>query len=73
VTASTTIRAGSNGIGGDARPMETMALEFGDGSEVIGSLVNWTPTGVPTASADTDVSSSGPNDKDCTRQVAQVV
>ena len=25
VTAGTTIRAGANGIGGDARPMETMA------------------------------------------------
>ena len=33
----------------------------------------WNPAGVPTASADTDVSGAGPDDKDCIRQVAQVV
>ena len=73
MTASTTIAAGYDGIGGDARSMETMALEFGDGREAIGALVIWTPTGVPTASADSDVSDSGPDDRDSTRQVAQVV
>ena len=73
VTASTTIAAGSDGIGGDARPMETTALEFGDGSEATGRLVIWTLTGAPTASADSAVSHSGPDDRDCTRQVSQVV
>ena len=72
VTASTTIAARSGGFVGDAFPMETEAVEFGDGSKAVGSLVVLTPTMVPTASANTDVSGPSPNDRDCTRQVAQV-
>ena len=73
VTASITIAAGSDGIGGDARPMGTEASHVGAGSEAIGSLVLWTPAGVPTASADTEDLSSGPDDRDRTRHVSHVV
>jgi hypothetical protein len=73
VTAGTTVSARSDGIGGDARPMVVKSSKFGDGSDVIGSIVFWNPTRVPTASADTERSGSGPNDRDCTRQVAKVV
>ena len=73
VTASTTLAAGSDGFGGDAWPMETKALQCGDGSEAVGSLVIWTPPLVPTPSANTERSGSSPNDRNCTRQVAQVV
>ena len=73
VTASTTIAAGSDGIGMDARPMETEASQFGAGSMAIGRKVLWTPTGVPTAGAEMDVSGAGPDDRDCTRKVAHVV
>ena len=73
MTAGTTVSARSDGIGGDARPMVVKASKFGDGSDVIGSMVFWNPTRVPTASADTERYGSGPNDRDCTRQVAKVV
>ena len=73
MTAGTTIAAGSNGIGGDARPTGTEASKFGDGSEVIGSMVLWIPTGVPIASADSERSGSGRKNRGCTRQVSHVV
>ena len=74
VTAGTSIAAaGSDGTGGDARPMGGKASKSGDGPEVIGSMVIWRPTRVPIASADMDVSGSGPDIRDCTRQVAHVV
>ena len=57
----------------DARSMETEASQFGAGSMAIGRKVLWTPTGALTAGAEMDVSDSGPNGRDCIRQVAQVV
>ncbi|KAK2154957.1 hypothetical protein NP493_2123g00002 [Ridgeia piscesae] len=54
-------------------PMVAEASKFGDGAVVIGSMVIWIPTRVPIASADTDVYGSGPDDRDCTRQVAHAV
>ena len=66
-------RGRADGFGGDAWPMETKALQCGDGSEAVGSLVIWTPPLVPTPSANTERSGSSPNDRNCTRQVAQVV
>jgi hypothetical protein len=73
VTAGTSVAAGSDGIGGDAGPMVAEASKFGDGAVVIGSMVIWIPARVPIASADTDVYGSGPDDRDCTRQVAHAV
>ena len=73
MTAGTSVAAGSDGIGGDAGPMVAEASKFGDGAVVIGSMVIWIPARVPIASADTDVYGSGPDDRDCTRQVAHAV
>ena len=73
VTAGTSVAAGSDGIGGDAGPMVAEASKFGDGAVVIGSMVIWIPARVPIASADTDVSGCGPDDRVCTRQVAHAV
>ena len=73
MTASTTIAAGSDGTGMDARPTETEAWQFGAGSMAIGRKVLWTPTGAPTAGAEMDDSDCGPNDRDCTRQMSHVV
>ena len=73
VTAGISIAAGSDGICGDVRSMETVVSKFGDGSEATGSMVIWNPTGVSSASADSDVSGSGPHGRDCTRQVSHVV
>ena len=67
MTAGTSVTAGFIGIGGDARHMGPKASKFGDGTEVIGTMVIWTPTRVPIASTDTDVSGAGPDDRDCIR------
>ena len=53
--------------------MEPEALDVGAGSMAIGSLFLCTPTGVPIASANTDVSGAGPDDRDCIRQLVQVI
>ena len=39
MTAGTTVAAGSDGMGGDAWPMGGLESKFGDGPEVIGSMV----------------------------------
>ena len=55
------------------RAYGSRGVEVWGGAVVIGSMVIWIPARVPIASADTDVSGCGPDDRVCTRQVAHAV